>query len=275
VEHSFFYQVPPPGAYLIRVISPSPENWESGAGRFLLRLAWMAEGENPAGDALLRPIQANDGSQWWVLETADEARLCLPDLGLHLHLFLPQREVEVKLAAVPELGQAQWRNVLRVLYFYGFLEGQGLLLHASGLMRQGQAYLFPGVAEAGKTTIVRHSPGMPVLSDEVVAVQLAGNGNPATAYGTPFYGDWGQPGERLAAPVRGLYFPVKASGTQLLPLTPRETLTRLLPCIFTYTTFRSRLEQLFHLASELVFQVPGFALHFRPEPEMWEAIGAS
>ncbi len=267
-------QIPSPGLHLIRVIRPYPETKGSGGGNFRLSLAWTADGEEPPGEARRIPSPERDGNDWWALENAAEVRLWLPYLGVLLHLFLPSWEAAVKLSGEPELRQAQWRNVMRVLYFYGFLAEQGLLLHASGLVRRGQAYLFPGMAEAGKTTIVRHSPGLPVLSDEVVAVQPHRNGQAATAFGTPFYGDWGQPGERLAAPVRGLYFPVKARETQLVALSPRETLALLLPCIFSYTTFRPRLEELFHRGAQLASRVPGFAFHFRPYPAMWKVLDA-
>ena len=172
------------------------------------------------------------------------------------------------------MSPVQWRNVLRVLYFYGFLDNTGLLLHASGLVRGNRAYVFPGVSDAGKTTIVRHSPGMPVLSDEVVAVKLGGRNEVPEAFGTPFYGDWGRPGEKIHAPIQGLYFPVKSTENRLEPLTPRETLTRLLPCIFSYTVFPARLEKLVDFGIHLAAQVPGFAFYFQPGATMWEALDA-
>jgi hypothetical protein len=216
---------------------------------------------------------ATTGGEWRATETREEVSLWLRGLELCLHLHLASKEGTIELPRRQSLSPVQWRNVLRVLYFYAFLEKGGLLLHASGLVRHGRAYLFPGVSDAGKTTIVRQSPGMPVLSDEVVAVELHRNGGNVTAYGTPFYGDWGRPGEPVAAPVEGLYFPVKAQENRVVSLTPRETLTRLLRCILTYTTYPPRLQHVFGLGVQLAFQVPGYAFYFKPGPDIWETLG--
>jgi hypothetical protein len=228
----------------------------------------------PARGARQIPGADEDPGDWWIEENQEEARLWLPVMGMQLRLLLPFVKAEALLSGASTLSPVQWRNILRVLYFYGFLEYTGLLLHASGLVRGNRAYVFPGVSDAGKTTIVRHSPGMPVLSDEVVAVRLGGRNEVPVAFGTPFYGDWGRPGEMIHQPIQGLYFPVKSTETRLEPLTPRETLTRLLPCIFSYTVFPARLEKLVDFGIQLASQVPAFAFYFQPGAKMWETIDA-
>ena len=116
---------------------------------------------------------------------------------------------------------------------------------------------------------------MKVLSDEVVAVRLGNQDQRVMAFGTPFFGDWGRPGEQVAAPVHGLYFPVKDREDRLVSLSSEETLTRLIPCIFSYTTYPSRQEQLLDLAIRMVSRVPGYDLHFRPGPQFWQVLDAS
>jgi hypothetical protein len=236
--------------------------------------AAVSDAIQPARQARHIPGVDEEPGDWWIEENQEEATLWLPVMGLQLRLLLPFVKAEVQLSGASTLSPVQWRNVLRVLYFYGFLEYTGLLLHASGLVRGNRAYVFPGVSDAGKTTIVRHSPGMPVLSDEVVAVRLGGRNEVPVAFGTPFYGDWGRPGEKIHLPIQGLYFPVKSAETRLEPLTPRETLTRLLPCIFSYTVFPARLEKLVDFGIQLASQVPAFAFYFQPGAKMWEAIDA-
>jgi hypothetical protein len=227
----------------------------------------------PAKRARHIPGKDGDPGDWWIEENQEEVNLWFPRFNLRLRLLLPFVKGEVTLTGATTMNPVQWRNVLRVLYFYGFLQNMGLLLHASGLVHGNRAYVFPGVSDAGKTTIVRHSPGKAVLSDEVVAVRLDGRNEVPVAFGTPFYGDWGRPGEKIHAPIQGLYFPVKSTANRLEPLTPREALTRLLPCIFSYTFFPARLEKLVDFGIHLASQVPGFAFHFLPGAEMWEAIG--
>jgi hypothetical protein len=216
-----------------------------------------------------------EGSGWWAEEGREELKLWMPRSGMRLHLFLPHKKVKVVLAEASTMNQVQQRNVLRVLYFFGLLENKGLLLHASGLVQGNRAFVFPGVSDAGKTTIVRHSSGMGVLSDEVVAVRLNGNRKGPMAYGTPFYGDWGRPGEEINAPIKGLYFPVKSTENRLQSLSPVETLARLLPCIFSYTAFPARLKKLFDYGAQLASSLPGFAFYFKPGAKMWETLDGS
>lgn len=190
--------------------------------------------------------------------------------GFTVCLNLKSLTGEVKLAACHE-----WRTVLRYLYFYGFLPRGALLLHAAGVVREGKAYVFPGPSGAGKTTIVNHSAEGRILSDEVILVGLPKDGGPLMAYGTPFFGEWGRPGEKIAAPVKGLYFPKHSSENKILPLMLREVLSRLLPCIFTYTNWQPRLQKVFDLTARLAESVPGYDLHFRPSADFWQVIDAS
>ncbi|HEY9072822.1 MAG TPA: hypothetical protein VIN67_01710 [Desulfobaccales bacterium] len=149
-----------------------------------------------------------------------------------------------------------------------------MLLHASGLVRSGVAWVFPGVSGAGKTTIVRQSPDLTVLSDEVVGIRLVHgqNGDIALAQGTPFFGDWGGPGEGITQPLRGFYFPIQDSENRVEPLSPRETLAGLLRCLFLYTESDRRKKRLFDHAASLAQAVPGFAFHFRPDSSFWQVL---
>lgn len=247
-----------------------------GTERFSIAVGQaVSEKMRPPRKARRIPGPDGEPGNYWVEENQEEIKLWIPRIGLRLRLLLPFLKGEVTLAGgATSMNPEQGRNVLKLLYFFGFLENEGLMLHASGLVRQDRAYVFPGVSAAGKTTVVRHSPGMPVLSDEVVAVRSGGRNEVPVAFGTPFSGGWGRPGEKISAPIQGLYFPVKSTANRLEPLTPQETLTRLLPCIFSYTIFPARLEKLFDYGFRLVSQVPGFSFYFKPGAEMWETLVA-
>jgi hypothetical protein len=251
----------------------APVNEEEAGGKFHLTVDRVPseEIEPPAITNRISPSD-RDEDAWKVVEDATEARFWLTRNSFRLHLILSSLKGNLSLSASQEATAACWRNVLRLLYFFGLLENQGVLLHASGLVHNGKTFLFPGVSGAGKTTIVRTSPKMPVLSDEAVAVRLSGRGQGATAYGTPFFGDWGRPGERICAPVKGLFFPRKAAITKLVPLTAKDVLKRILPCIFTYTSFEARLKKVFDLAAELAEGIPGYDFYFQPHPDFWKAL---
>ena len=240
------------------------EGKESLAPGFYLLVTWEAD-KSTTDRTGMQPIFISDLSEVWVEESEEKFWLSHP--GLDLFLDLPNKTGKAILSQ-----PRSWQDVLRITHFHLLLERRGLLLHASGLVRGGRAYVFPGPSGAGKTTIVRHSPGMTLLSDEIVALGLAGGGAGVTALGTPFYGEWGQPGEQISTPLQGLYFPCQARENRLVPLDPRQVVSRLLPCICTYTVRQSRLEKIFALGIELAARVPGFDLHFRPEPGLWRAI---
>ncbi len=217
----------------------------------------MQEFIHPNGRACL--VKENDREIW----------LC--DKTFSLYLDHVNREGEAYLTK-----EMQWENVLRVSYFFELLEQHGLLLHASGLVKNGMAYLFPGVTGSGKTTLVRQSPDLQLLSDEMPAVALEkANGSQVVALGTPFFGDWGVPGEKTSAPLKGLYFPSKAGEDRLIPISPGEALARLLPCVCTFTNLEPRLREVFNLVKELLHRVPAYVLEFRPTPDFWQVIDGS
>jgi hypothetical protein len=242
--------------------------WSPATG-FSLRVTWGPGEEPPTSDAPMQPILTDGEIVFCLAETPEKISL-RRDSSLSLSLDFVKRCGEVRLSQPRE-----WQNVLRIVYFHLLLEGQGLLLHASALAGSGEAYVFPGPSGAGKTSIVQQSPGMLVLTDEIAAVDVSGNGHPPQAHGTPFFGDWGCPGKNVTAPLRGLYFPVQDRENRLVPLTPAETLTRLLPCVCSYTTRKDLLQILFDTTIRLTERIPGFDLHFRPEPELWQAIHGS
>jgi len=252
----------------------------------------------PRCDWLTPAFALADSSRSWKLRLATVLAAALPrpkDLrhlggsqeeGLWLsekenHVFLRSYDFAVSLDLRARSGEAQivteaaWQNVLRLVYFFDFLELGGLLLHASSLVHKQRAYVFPGPSGAGKTTIVAHSTGKAVLNDELSLLLRPEEGAEVLAYGTPFFGDWNRPGEKLAAPVKGLYFPVQDRENRLIPLNPQETLNLLLPRVCTYTTWKPRLEKILDLAVQLSRRVPGFAFHFQPTNDFWQVLDAA
>lgn len=241
------------------------ENGGGGEQEFHLHVAWEK------GPKLSPPFQAMESLRppgtypLRAREVAERVWLWCPRYVIFLDLA--KREGEARLTRALD-----WQSVLRLIYFFSSLESDSLLLHASGVVRRERAYVFPGVSGAGKTTIVRNSPGMSVLTDEMASVHLSGNGAKVIAHGTPFFGDWNQPGAEISAPVQGLYFPLHAPGNRLTSLTSSEVLARLLPCVVTYSTRRDRLDKLFDLAVRLAERVRGFQLGFLPTPDFWQMI---
>ncbi len=76
-------------------------------------------------------------------------------------------------------------NFLRVMTASFILRRGGLLLHGSGVVRDGRAYIFFGPSGAGKTTVTRLSPRDLVLSDDLTLI-VRGEGDRPMAAGIPF-----------------------------------------------------------------------------------------
>jgi len=254
-------------AQVVRVLWEAEDFFGGAPALMDLRVALAPLSEIPSPRARMQAQKDGNGLEIWVAESVHQVWLWRP--GFSLHLDFAGGKGEALLAGPPF-----WQNVLRVIYFHFFLPRQGLLLHAAGLVHRQMAFIFPGPSGAGKTSIVRQSQEMAVLSDEVTVLQLSGNGKGAVAHGTPFYGDWGRPGADFSARVKGVYFPIHAEEDRVIPLSPRETLARLLPCVFTYTNRRPLMAKLLAVAAKAAETIPAFALHFRPGPDFWQVIDA-
>jgi hypothetical protein len=243
--------------------------WEAGEGSGLPAASldlWVTRApveEIKSPRARMQAISGIDGLPVWVAENSKQFWLWRP--GLSLHLDFPGNRGEARFA-----GLTDWQNVLRVIYSQVLLRRRGLLLHAAGVVRQQKGYIFPGPSGAGKSTIVRLSTGVTVLSDEIVAVQLSGKA--AMVRGIPLNPEGDRLGAEVSARVSAIYFPIQAPENRVALLKPREVATRLYPCVYSYATRRPQQKRLFTTLVQLSGQVPGFALYFRPSPELWQVI---
>ncbi len=180
-------------------------------------------------------------------------------------LNLKDGKADVKLSS-----ESSFESFLRVIYSLILPEGDGIAIHASSLIRNGKAYLFPGKSGMGKTTLVRLSPDATLLTDEISLVR--GIGIDPVAFGTPFHGDLGIPGQNTCAPISGLYFPVKDKKSYLKKLSPKRALEKLLPNVVFFSQNQKLLRKVFYLSYELVMSLPCYDLHFLPEPSFWSLI---
>ncbi|MFN8628252.1 MAG: hypothetical protein U0587_20050 [Candidatus Binatia bacterium] len=162
-------------------------------------------------------------------------------------------------------------SVIRVVHSLVLAESGGFLLHAASAVRNGRAFLFSGVSEAGKTTLSRLAPpDVTLLGDEISYVRPGADGY--QAFGTPFAGELGVPGENIAAPIAALYFLAKGREHRIRPLSTATAAQRLLRNILFFADDRALVERLFQTACDFVARVHTCELAFRPEAEVWELI---
>jgi hypothetical protein len=227
-------------------LSAGPADWRFQAGR-------RAEGVVPIEDVVVR----DEGP----------GRLRVERHDFLATLDLRARAGTVALGAVDHVAVDTF---LRVAYSLALLDAGGLLVHAASLARAGRAWVFPGPSGSGKTTLTRLSPEATLLSDEISVVRLAPGG--ARGHGSPFWGELARAGENTAAPVGAIHFLHHADRHAATAMTPRAALTALLPNVLFFAAAPSLVARVLDVAGALVERVPCFALGFRPDASVWEAI---
>lgn len=159
--------------------------------------------------------------------------------------------------------------VLRIVHTLVLAKQGGFLLHSASAIRNGKAYLFAGVSEAGKTTISRLAPpDVTLLTDEISYVRRQGEGY--VAFGTPFTGELAKLGENVSAPIAALYLLGKGPENRIDPVPHGEAARSLLANLLFFAKEEELVQATFHTAFEFVSRVPVSRLTFFPDARVWE-----
>ena len=162
--------------------------------------------------------------------------------------------------------------VFRIVHTLVLARQGGFLLHSASAIRNGKAFLFAGVSEAGKTTISRLAPpDVTLLTDEISYVRKQSDGY--VAYGTPFTGELAKLGENVSAPVSVLYLLSKGPENRIEPVEPADAARSLLANLLFFAEDEELVQATFHSAFEFVSRVPVRRLTFFPDSRVWELIG--
>jgi hypothetical protein len=169
--------------------------------------------------------------------------------------------------------QGHPENFLRVACAWLAVERGGLLLHASGVVRDGRGYIFFGHSGAGKSTVAELSPGAAVLSDDLVWLRL--HGGRAWLYGVPFRGELQPARVNVSAPVAGIYALEQAQAHRLRPLPPLLGAARLFACAPFVTQGAEDAGRAMDVCAALAHAHPIHVLEFARDQEFWPLITAS
>jgi len=162
--------------------------------------------------------------------------------------------------------------VLRIVHTLVLARQGGFLLHSASAIRNGKAFLFAGVSEAGKTTISRLAPpDVTLLTDEISYVRKQGTSY--IAFGTPFTGELAKLGENVSAPIAALYLLAKGRENRIDPVAPGEAARSVLANLLFFAEDEELVQATFHSAFEFVSRVPVSRLTFVPDSRVWELIG--
>jgi hypothetical protein len=161
---------------------------------------------------------------------------------------------------------------LRVVLASLIVQKNGLLLHASAIVRTNTAFVFTGPSGAGKTTIARLSGTKKILSDEIIAVR-ADNNKRLIAYGTPFWGEMGSgPSSKRAYTVRSIFFLEKDIVLYSLPVETAAAVRRLLRCVCMFSTDPTDVQAGLDICSKIVSLVACRELHFPKKALDWKKL---
>ncbi len=140
------------------------------------------------------------------------------------------------------------------------LERGGSVLHAAGLILEGNGYAFSGRTGSGKTTLARQFPVASVLGDDMVAFSPSEGGY--RLYGTPWAGREGGHVSYGGVPLRALFLlrPWRKRG--VVPVRPAEALGEL-AADAPRLGFQEEEQRLIDVFSRLVEEIPVYGLSWR------------
>jgi hypothetical protein len=167
---------------------------------------------------------------------------------------------------------AHIENFLRVIYAWLCLQDGGLLLHAAGLIRNGEGYVFFGPSGAGKTTTTRLSQDEAIiLSDDLVI--LRPRGDHVRLFGVPFKGELSAaPRANQEAPLKAIYRLRQDDRHAVVPLAHTRAVAELVASAPFVVRDRKLSQQLMSVCDTLARQARVHELRFRRDKGFWKAI---
>ncbi|MCZ6727759.1 MAG: hypothetical protein O7A98_10475 [Acidobacteria bacterium] len=187
-------------------------------------------------------------------------------------------ELTAALWTPPEAGDGfleRFENCFRILVAYRLLELGGVVLHSSGVVSAGKAWVFFGHSGAGKTTIARRSlsTGRTVLSDDINALFI----DDCVTYAAkmPFAGELGHTNERIGPfPLAALNRIEHAATEWWRPLSTAQAVAALLSCAPFLNTDPYRLPRLMANLEALARGARTGALGFSLGGDIWATLEA-
>lgn len=181
---------------------------------------------------------------------------------------------ELKLSSKRPLDEVDY--YLRVAYALLAFDAGGMMFHAAGILRNGEAHLFFGHSGSGKTTVARVSRDDIILNDDLLLLipgKLSGNQESMwMAYATPFWNPTQVAPSNKSGPVVGLYRLVQDKEVYIEPMSSGQALAELVSNIPVIPEDPSRGEILLQRGIRFLESVPAHRLHFLPDDSFWNVI---
>lgn len=157
------------------------------------------------------------------------------------------------------------------LFAHLCLEHDQLMFHCATLVDDDDnAYLFYGPSGIGKSTVVRNSQGMKIISDDVVV--LSRLGDQFQIFKTPLERNKQKPATIPLLKLKGMYRLIQADHTRLQALSPAEHLTKVMGNIWNLEFSKTGYVQALQLVASQYVDVPGYDLHLQKDSNFWDLL---
>ncbi len=166
-----------------------------------------------------------------------------------------------------------FENIFRMVVTYRLHEDNGMLIHSGAVVDDGEAVLFPGRSNDGKSTLSKLSlqTGRTVLSDDMNALTWE-NGVPILEK-VPFAGDLGRTWTRSSQyPLKGIFAISKTAETILEPMAAPQAVALLVASTPYLNTDSMRMADLLANLHQLAMTVPTGRLGFTKNEDFWPEI---
>lgn len=155
------------------------------------------------------------------------------------------------------------------LFYLALLGLGGMMLHASAVEYEGNAYLFSGPSGVGKSTHTRQwqqtfGDAVQVFNDDKPALRFVDGG--WYAYGTPWCGKDGI-NQNMRSPLAGICFLKQAKENRIRQLTATEALRKILSQTIHKFHNIADLDLLLSHLGNMLGKIPVFEMENLPQPE--------
>lgn len=166
---------------------------------------------------------------------------------------------------IVEIGHPIRYPLDQLLLMYFLAGRKGILTHAAGIVRKGQAFIFAGASGASKSTfsqLLAESGIGRLLSDERMVVrEMHGI---MQALGTPWAGTAGI-AHNGQAPLAGIFILQHGPDNHIEKIGAGDALDNLLPMFSIPWYDPDTMPSIIAFAKRLVAKVPAYVMRFRPE----------
>ncbi len=155
-----------------------------------------------------------------------------------------------------------------ILYSLILPEFEGVLLHACGIKIRNKVFIFMAPPEGGKSTMAKLAleKDLTVLNDDRIILRKLKDRY--FAFGNPWHGEVGNTSPD-SGEIKELFFLKKAKRNYIRKITRKDMFLNIVRNSFYLREDKENLKKVVEIASDLVDNIEGYILGFRPDVSVW------